>query len=77
VTLYEVDSNKGESVSEDFLMYVLDKVVTPTYSDLYGNEYNVSVTLDDGMFLPCVTFRHLGKAIKLELDNLHEICIRI
>ncbi|MBD8083659.1 hypothetical protein [Chryseobacterium caseinilyticum] len=73
MTLYEVDRNKGESISEDFLMFVLDKHVVPTYQDFYGLEYNVSVTLSDGTFLPCVAFRHAGKAIQFEYDSLHKV----
>lgn len=71
--LLEIDRKTGGTIHQDALMYVLDKYVIPTYSDFYGNEYNVSVTLNDGTFLPCVAFRHLGKTIKLEFDNLHEI----
>lgn len=73
MTLYEVDRNKGESISEDFLMFVLDKHVVPNYNDFYGLEYHVSVTLSDGTFLPCVALRHVGKAIQFEYENLHKI----
>lgn len=70
--IYETNRNTGESIHEDILMNRLDRLIKPVNNDFFGLEYHVSVTLYDKTFLPCVAFRHLGKAMELEFSSLHE-----
>ncbi|WP_428071217.1 hypothetical protein [Chryseobacterium gambrini] len=70
--IYEANRNTGETIHEDFLMNSLDRCVKPHHHNFFGLEYHVSVTLRDKTFLPCVTLRNLGKAIKLQFERLHK-----
>lgn len=62
----------GSTIDEDDLMYCLNKYIPPVHDTVYGDEYCASVTLNDGTFLPCVVFRHKGKAVELIYDGLHK-----
>ncbi|WBV59490.1 hypothetical protein PFY12_10510 [Chryseobacterium camelliae] len=70
--IYETNRNIGETIHEDILMNRLDRLIKPVNNNFFGLEYHVSVTLYDKTFLPCVVFRHLGKAMELEFNSLHE-----
>jgi hypothetical protein len=74
--IYEIEQDRGGTIHEDILMNRLDKFIQPINNDFFGLEYNVSVTLYDKTFLPCVVFRHLGKAIELKFNSLHETVFR-
>jgi len=62
----------GYSLSEEDLLYCLDKHIIPNTNKYYGDEYCASVTLKDKTFLPCVVFRHKRKAIDLIYNSLHK-----
>lgn len=63
----------GSTIDEYDVLYLLNKKVEPIYSVVYGDEYCASVTLNDGTFIPCVVFRHIGKAVRLNYEALHQI----
>lgn len=55
------------------VIYLLNKKEEPISSVIYGDQYCASVTLNDGTFIPCVVFRHIGKAVQLNYEALHKI----
>ncbi|WP_330745899.1 hypothetical protein [Chryseobacterium sp. CP-77] len=71
MVIYEIEET-GLGMNDDRLMNQLDKNIVPNYNSYFGEEYHVSVTLQDDTYLPCVALRHLGKAIDLLYDELHK-----
>ncbi|MFC3160278.1 hypothetical protein SAMN05443633_102411 [Chryseobacterium arachidis] len=69
--IYEIEKDIEGTIHEDILMNRLDQCIKPVYNNFFGLEYHASVTLYDNTFLPCVVFRHLGKAIELKFNSLH------
>lgn len=73
MVLYNIEQSEIKSIKEDLLIYILDKNLEAVKNVIFGDEYHVSVYLEDGTYLPCVVLRHRQEVENILYNNLHQV----
>ncbi len=67
-----VASNVMTTLSIEDIINFLKTTIEPLPDNIYGDGYRVSVTLTDGLHLPCVLFRSSSKLVDLAMRRFKE-----